>query len=168
MQKLKIQNKEQIREQIHLYLHKNEEARFIHRLHGVLLLIDNEQNNCTTVGSLFKNSPRSLSNWVYKINNSNNIEILRDRPKPGKKPRLTDDQMEKIKVAIQKHPEEVGISANIWDGKVLSFYIQKEFGVILLVRQCQRLFKKLGFSLKRARPVVAKGNPQLKEESKKT
>ena len=167
MQKLKIEKSSQIEKQIHQYLHNSDEARFIHRLHGILLLINNEENNCANIASLFKNSPRSLSNWVHGINKSSDINVLRDKPKPGRTGRLNSEQKEHLKLILQEHPSKVGVSANIWDGKSLSFYIDTKFDIILQVRQCQRLFRKLGFSLKRARPIVAKGDPIKKEEAKK-
>lgn len=168
MQKLKIINPKQIEQQIYEYLHKSDEAKYIHRLHGILLLLNNEENNCSNVASLFKNSPRSLSNWIHQINESGSIEVLKDKPRSGRKPKLNDYQLGHIRTILQLHPSEVNITANIWDGKSLSFYIQREFEVNLQVRQCQRLFRKLGFSLKRARPIVAKGNPEKKEQAKKT
>jgi transposase len=168
MQKLKINDAKSIEGQIHQYFKNSDEARFVHRLHGILLLINNEENNCANVASLFKNSPRSLSNWVHSVNRSGSIEVLRDKPRKGRRPRLRKKQLEKLKVILQEHPSKVGLSANIWDGKTLSHYIEKEFSVALQVRQCQRLFHKLGFSLKRARPIVAKGDPEQKELSKKT
>ncbi len=168
MQKLKVKNKEEIKKQIYQYFQESDEARYIHRLHGILLLIDNEENNCASIGTLFNNSPRSLSNWVHKINSKGTIDVLKDQTRPGRSPRLTDENLHQLKKIIQRHPEDVGISANIWDGKTLSHYIEKEFGVIIKVRQCQRLFKKLGFSLKRARPMMANGDPEKKAMSKKT
>ena len=168
MQKLKIKNAKRIEEQIHQYLKNSDEARFIHRLHGVLLLLNSEENNCTTIASLFKNSPRSLSNWVHSINQSGDIEILRDRPRKGRTPRLDDNQLQHLKAVLQEHPSRFELSANIWDGKALAHYIKKKFSVTLQVRQCQRLFHKMGFSLKRARPIPAKGDPEKKVLAKKT
>lgn len=168
MQRLKIYDVKGIEGQIHQYLRNSDEARFIHRLHGILLLLNSEENNCANIASLFKNSPRSLSNWVHSINRSGSIEILRDKPRKGRTPRLDSNQLGHLKTVLQKHPSEVELSVNIWDGKALSYFIEKEFSVTLQVRQCQRLFRKLGFSLKRARPVVAKGDPEKKEQAKKT
>lgn len=167
MQRLKINQAKQIEKQIHQYLHNSEEARFIHRLHGILLLLNNEENNCANIASLFKNSPRSLSNWVHGINQTGDINVLRDKPKPGRSARLNDDQKQHLKIVIQEHPSKAGVSANIWDGKSLSYYILTKFEITLQVRQCQRLFRKLGFRLKRARPMVAKGDPLKMEEAKK-
>lgn len=168
MQRLKVENPKSIEGQIHKHIKNSDEAKFIHRLHGILLLLNSEENNCANIAGLFQNSPRSLSNWVHQINKSGSIEALRDKPRKGRTPRLTPSQLAHIKIILQDHPSKVGISANIWDGKSLSYYIEKKFSVILKVRQCQRLFHKLGFSLKRARPIVAKGDPEKKEQAKKT
>lgn len=168
MQKLKVKDAEKIEEQIRQYLRKSDEGRFIHRLYGILLLISSEGNNCASVGALFKNSPRSLSNWVHEINVSGTIEVLRDKPRKGRNPRLNTSQIEHLKVVLQCHPSQAGLSANIWDGKALSYYIDKAFSITLQVRQCQRLFRKMGFNLRRPRPVVAKGDPEKKEQAKKT
>ena len=114
-----------------------------------------------------KISPRTIANWISWINSEGNINILRDQDKPGRNATLNETQMCHLKDQIQKHPNEVGLDANLWDGKLLSHYIKKTFGKELKVRQCQRIFNKLGFSLKRGRTMVAKGNPEDKKAFKK-
>ena len=43
---------------------------------------------------------------------------------------------------------------NLWDGKTLSAWIVKTYGVQLGVRQCQRLFRQFEFRLRKPRPVL--------------
>jgi len=167
MQRLKIENPDTIKKQIYGYLNSSKEAKFIHRLHGLLLMIDNENNNCENVAGLFNNSSRTVSNWVHKINENDNIDILKDKKKPGRKTRLNTGQLNFIKESLIKHPSKFGLNANIWSGKVLSYFIKDQFDIELKVRQCQRLFHKLEFSLKRARPMPVKGNEKKKEAFKK-
>jgi transposase len=168
MQRLTIQKKENIQELIQDYFRKNEESQFIHRLHGVLLLLKDEKSTCDSIGLLFGNSPRTVSNWIKKINQEGTLEALRTKVRCGRTPKLNADQLTEIKIVLQKPPEESGISSNIWDGKSLSFYIEKKYSIKLGVRRCQKLFHELGFSLKRARPIVSKGNELKKEAFKKT
>ncbi len=56
MQKLKIKNPETIKKQIYFHLNSSSEAKFIHRLHGLLLMINSENNNCENIANLFNNS----------------------------------------------------------------------------------------------------------------
>jgi Transposase and inactivated derivatives len=168
MKRIEVSNKEIITAKIHSYFEKNEEAKFIHRLHGVLLFINKEEESCDSIGVLFGNSPRSVSNWVKKVNDTGDIESLRSKPQPGRPSRLDSNQKEELKNILQKSPEESDMPCNLWDGKSLSSYIKTRYGIDLKVRSCQRLFHELGFKLKRPRPVVARANEEKKIESKKT
>lgn len=167
MQKLSVENPAVIKKEIQRYL-KSPDGRFVHRLHGILLMLESSEYNCNHVGVLFGNSPRTISNWVHKINKTGSISSLIDAPRPGRKSRLTPDQEEQIKKALLSTPDQWGVDANQWDGKTLSFYIQQTFQVDLKVRQCQRLMKKLGFTLQKPRTIPAPGDPQAKEAFKKT
>jgi transposase len=167
MRKLELNSADKIRELILTYFHKNDEAKFVHRLHGILLKIENQDITCDVIGRMFGQSPRSISSWIKKVNKAGTIEVLRSNKVPGRNKRLNNKELEEIKQVLQKEPEFSGITANIWDGKSLSYYIEKTYSVNLGVRQCQRLFHKLGFSLKRARPTVSKSDPIKKEVFKK-
>lgn len=168
MRVLKLNATEELKKKIQKYFRKNEEAKFIHRLHAILLKLEHKDRACQSIAEVFGHSSRTISNWINKVNETGDIEILRDKAKPGRDKKLNDEQLTAIKIALQKPPEASGVTANIWDGKSLSFHIEKEYQVTLGVRQCQRLFRKLGFSLKRARPIVSKGDASKKIESKKT
>ena len=167
MQKLVIKNPESIKKEIQNYL-KSPDGRFIHRLHGILLMLESPDYNCDHVGVLCGNSARTISNWVHKINETGRIDSLIDVPRSGRKPRLSQEQEQQIKKALLNTPELSGVDANQWDGKTLSFYIQQTFNKELKVRQCQRLMKKLGFTLQKPRTVPAAGDPEAKEAFKKT
>lgn len=143
MKKLTVENKERIREAINVYLQSNREARYVHRLHAILLLMDG-RNNCAGVGRLFNESPRSLANWVHKINQTGDIGALREKRKTGRKPRLTAQEIEGVAKAVRQPPEKAGVNAKKWNGEALSHYIEQEFGVALKVRQCQRLIRDIG------------------------
>jgi transposase len=167
MPRLEIANKEMIIARIRSYFEHNDEAKYIHRLHGVLLFISKPEESCDSIGTLFGNSPRSISNWIKKVNATGSLESLRSTPPSGRPPRLSAEQKAEIKAVLQESPEQHGIAGNLWDGKSLSAYIAERYGITLKTRSCQNLFHKLGFSLKRARPRVARGDEEQKEKAKK-
>ena len=45
--------------------------------------------------------------------------------------------------------------ANLWDGKTLAEWLLRNWAVELSVRQCQRLFRQLGFRQRKPRPLIA-------------
>ncbi len=65
-----------------------------------------------------------LERWA-KINETGNLESLRDEKRPGRTSRLSVEQQEELKLVLQKHSEESGMDYNIGDGKSLSAYIDK-------------------------------------------
>jgi transposase len=168
MKRLVILDKDGIKAKIQGYFSGNEESKFIHRLHGVLLFAEKDDESCDSIGALFGNSPRTVSNWIWRINKTGDIESLRSKKQPGRPPRLSEEQRKELITVIQESPEKHGITSNVWDGKSLSAYIDKRYGVIMKTRTCQRLFRQLGFTLRRARPVVARANEEKKAETKKT
>jgi transposase len=168
MQKLFITEPKKIERQINSFINNDPEAKFIFRLCSLKMFLHDSSCSTESLSKQMQVSPRSISKWIHRINQSGDIEVLRDKQKPGRKSRLTDKQMEILKEQLQKHPNEFGMDANLWDGKTLSHHIKKQFGVVVQVRQCQRLFSKLGFSLKRGRTIVANGNPKAKKSFKKT
>lgn len=109
---------------------------------------------------------RTLSEWVKKVDEEG-FEALRAKKQPGKTAKLSEEQMAEIKDVIMKPAEDAGYY--VWDGTTLSDYIKEVYGVELGVRQCQRIFKKLGFSRIRSQsyPSLGEDNEQAREEYKK-
>lgn len=109
---------------------------------------------------------RTLSEWVKKVDEEG-FEALRAKKQPGKTAKLSEEQMAEIKDVIMKPAEDAGYY--VWDGTTLSDYIKEVYGVELGVRQCQRIFKKLGFSRIRPQsyPSLGEDNEQAREEYKK-
>jgi len=75
--------------------------------------------------------------------------------------------MGKVDAVLRKTPSEVGMGGNLWDGKTLAAWIERQYGARLGVRQCQRLFRQLGFRLRKPRPLVAQANPERQKAHKK-
>ena len=168
MQKLSLNEPKKIERQIDQLIGSDPESKFIYRLCSLKMFLNNPECTTESLGKIMQTSPRTIANWIKWINSEGNIDILGDQDKPGRNSALNASQMEHLKDQIQKHPNESGLDANLWDGKSLSHYIKKKFGKELKVRQCQRIFNKLGFRLKRGRTMVAQGKPEDKKALKKT
>ena len=76
--------------------------------------------------------------------------------------------MRQVETALRKSPANYGLPAQLWDGPLLSSFLSQQFGVTLRVRQCQRLFRRLGFRLRKPRPEIAQADPQVQATVKKT
>jgi len=140
------------------------EARYDHRLHAILLVAQGMSSR--QAAQLLGDSPRTVAYWVQRFE-TEGLAGLADADRPGRPRRLDQNQLYQIEQALRKSPIEVGLSVNLWDGKALSAYIKLEFGIQLGVRQCQRLFRQLGFRLRKPRSKIANSDPFKKEEFKK-
>lgn len=167
MKKLTINEPKKIERQINKLISSDPEGKFIYRLCSLKMFINDPTSTTESLGKIMQTSPRTIANWINWINSEGSIDILRDQDKPGRNASLDEVEMAHLKDQIQKHPNESGLDSNLWDGKLLSHYIKKKFRKELKVRQCQRIFNKLGFRLKRGRTMVAKGDAKAKKAFKK-
>lgn len=165
MKQLQIADASQIILALHDEIRRNEDSRYDHRLHAVLLVAQGMK--CSEVSGLLGDSIRSIQNWVNQFE-EHGFAGLTDAPRPGRPSKLTNEQLETIEKALRSTPMEYGLSGFLWDGKTLSAFIQKQFEVELSVRQCQRMFRQLGFRYRKPRPMMAGADPYLKESFKKT
>lgn len=153
MRKTEIKNPNVIKSKIKSYLAQNAELRFIERLQILQYLIEHKEQSCITAGEIFHVSPRAILNWMKKVNETGDLESIRDKPGKGRKMKLTTTQLTQIKRVLKAEPAKAGIKSEKWDGNTLSKYIVQKMGITLQSRQCQRLLLKLGASNKRGRPV---------------
>jgi len=145
-------------------IRRSQEARYDHRLHAVLLVA--QGLSCTKAASLLGDSPRTVQYWVNRFEKEG-FAGLADADRPGRPQKLNEQQLDQISEAVRGSPRDVGMSTNIWDGKTLSAFIKKQYDIELGVRQCQRLFRQLGFRLRKPRPLIAKADPMQQEAHKK-
>jgi transposase len=146
-------------------IRRNDASRYDHRLHGVLLVA--QGLTCPEVGQLLGDSPRTVVNWVQRFE-SRGLAGLSEGERSGRPRRLNESQLARVEGALRQSPSQFGLPTQMWDGPTLSEFLRSEIGVELRVRQCQRLFRQLGFRLRKPRPQVAQADPQLQAAHKKT
>jgi len=146
-------------------IRRSEESRYDHRLHGVLLVA--QGMSCPEVSRLLGDSPRTIEYWVGRFE-ERGLAGLVEGERSGRPRRVSDEQLAEIDSVLRQTPESVGISTGIWDGKGLAAFIKMRYGVVLGVRQCQYIFKSLGFRRRKPRPLIARADPELQETYKKT
>jgi transposase len=110
---------------------------------------------------------RTVQYWVKRFE-KDGLAGLSEGERSGRPKALTERQIEKIGQSLRRSPEDAGISGNLWDGKTLSAHIKKSYGVSLGVRQCQRMFRQLGFRLRKPRPLIAHADPEIQKRHKKS
>ena len=123
-------------------IRRSRDSRYDHRLHAVLLVA--QGMSCPTVGRLLGDAPRTVEYWVDHFEKEG-FSGLVDMERPGRPSRLGDKQYREIGEILRQSPLDVGMGTNTWDGRSLSAFVRSRYGIDLGVRQCQRLFRQLGF-----------------------
>ena len=154
MKRISIKQPEKLLRQIEEYFDSTDELRFAAKLHGLLLLLRDENNNCSEVARQLGKTPQTIAGWARKLNQGKggNIEVLRDKIKPGRNTRLSKEDMKCIKDALKQTPAHFAMTSTKWDGSTLSQYLDQKLGITLQIRQCQRILQRLGYANKIGRP----------------
>jgi transposase len=121
---------------VHDICAKSPDARLLHRLHCVALV--NYGLSASEVARMFSDSPRAVAYWVTRFKKEG-IDGLREEARPGRPSKLNPSQMIKLQTFLQKSR---GGSTPI-TAETVSAYISKEFDVVLTLRQCWRILKRL-------------------------
>ena len=145
-------------------IQRSEESRYDHRLHGVLLVA--QGMTCPEVARLLGDAPRSVEYWVHRFEKQG-LGGLTEGERPGRPSRLNEKQIKEINRVLREKPSDAGMRVNLWDGKTLSAWIERTYGIELGVRQCQRLFRQFDFRLRKPRPVLARVDRMRQKKHKK-
>ena len=145
-------------------IRRSEESRYDHRLHGVLLVAQGMK--CPEVARVLGDAPRTVEYWVHSFEEIGLAGLL-EGDRSGRPRRLSEKQLQEINSVLRRMPRETGLGGNVWDGKTLAAWIEREYKINLGVRQCQRLFRQLGFRLRKPRTAIAQADPERQKAHKK-
>lgn len=144
---------------------RSPEARYFHRLHVLLYVLGGA--SAYQAARLYRLSPRAVEYWIKRLV-SFGLAGLREGNRPGRPGRLSVSDREALRNEIRRSPRELGYDQNLWDGVLLRRHLEQRYSVSLGVRQCQRLFHQLGFTLQRPRRKAREADPLRQEAFKKT
>jgi transposase len=78
---------------------------------------------------------------------------LRRRVSPGRPPKLSPSQKQRLKEVITAGPEAAGYPTGCWNAALVQNLIEREFGVLYRVKYVAELLRNLGLSYQKARCV---------------
>ena len=140
-------------------------SRYDHRLHGVLLVCSGL--NCYEVADLLGQCPRTIQYWVNRFERDG-FAGLQEGERSGRPSALDELTRQEMGNDLRCEPQAWGYTQVLWDGKLLSHHLSRQYGIQVGVRQCQRLFKQLGLRRRKPRPVIAQADPEAQAAYKKT
>jgi transposase len=146
-------------------IRRSQEARYDHRLHGVLLVA--QGMNCSQVAQLLGDAPRTVAYWVENFEQKGLVG-LQEGARSGRPSKLDAAQLADLQRVLRGKPSDVGLAGNLWDGKTMAAYLHQKHRVALGPRQCRRLLRQWEFRYRKPRPVIARADPAKQAAHKKT
>src|SRR5688572_4004696 len=117
---------------------RSEEARYIHRLHGVLLVL--RGLSAVEAGRLLGDPQRTVAYWAKRFKEQG-LNGLRDGVKPGRPASVTGTQAKGLNAALKNSPRDLGLDADNWTGLLVAKFLRKRYGIKLTMRHCRRLLR---------------------------
>ncbi|PTY06095.1 transposase [Verrucomicrobia bacterium LW23] len=123
MQRLRVTDAETMIMALQDEIRRNDQSRYDHRLHGVLLVA--QGMSCPEVARLLGDAPRTLEYWVSGFEQEG-FKALSESPGRGRQSRLSEQQLAEVGQWLRASPRERGWDGNLWDGPALSACLKKE------------------------------------------
>ena len=109
---------------------------------------------------------QTLRDWVHRYN-AEGLAGLRDRPRSGRKPRLTPEQGAELAAVVEQGPDPDRDGVVRWRRVDLRALIEARFAVRLHERTVGKVLRRLGFSRLSVRPEHPKADAAAQEAFKK-
>ena len=97
-------------------------------------------------------SKSTIYGWLERLA-VGGLKRIHDNKSPGRSCRLSVKQQSRLKKDLGKNPDKSGFLRGSWTAKIVVCYIKNKFKVAYGASGALRLAKKLGFSVRYARPV---------------
>jgi putative transposase len=109
---------------------------------------------------------QTLRDWVHRYN-AEGLAGLRDRPRSGRRPRLTAGQEAELAAAVERGPDPGRDGVVRWRRIDLKALIETRFAVRLHERSVGKVLRRLGFARLSVRPQHPKADEAAQEAFKK-
>jgi transposase len=109
---------------------------------------------------------QTLRDWVHRYN-AEGLPGLRDRRRPGRKPRLTAEQEAELAAAVERGPDPDRDGVVRWRRVDLRALIEARFAVRLHERSVGKVLRRLGFARLSVRPKHPKADEVAQAAFKK-
>jgi transposase len=94
---------------------------------------------------------QSVNRWAQQLSESG-ISGLKKAGRAGRKPRLSEADLENIREALKRGPEALGYETSLWTAWRVADLIERECGVRYHAGHVWKVLNKLGWSCQRPTP----------------
>ncbi|MCB1789063.1 MAG: helix-turn-helix domain-containing protein [Gammaproteobacteria bacterium] len=130
----------ELRNAVRHHVSGSREQRFCYRALCVLLIAEGHRPN--QVAEWLGEHTRTLERWRKRFVD-NGLHGLMDETSPGRPPKLSTEEWQRLKQDLEQAPTHYGLDGKKWQGKLLQRHLANSYGIDFSLRQCQRLLKQV-------------------------
>ena len=105
------------------------------------------------IEATFGISSGNVYQWLDRFETRGLDDALYDEPKPGRPPKLTDDEFAELETVLGESPDDAGYDGiRAWSSKVLKHWLETQFDVAYTTQHVRRLLEDVGPSRRSVRP----------------
>lgn len=94
----------------------------------------------------------TIYRWFDRLEDEPIAQAIQDRPKPGRPPKLAEEELESFREAVKKPPTESGYDEPAWSTNLAQTFLEEEFDQEYTSRHVQRMLKDAGLTHQTPRP----------------
>ncbi len=154
-------------DEIEKYLKNKEDYRIATKLVCILLVAKGSSSHKAKELNLY--SHNQICQFVKRYNEQG-IEGLKDKPKPGRKPKLTVDQLTELKrIVLENSPDQFGFNSATWTAPLLVKLVKDKCNVTYSDDNIYIILKnKLGLSYRMGKGFYPEANQEMRNEFSNT
>ena len=122
-------------------IRRSADARYDHRLHGVLLVLQGRP--CHEVAAMLDETPRTVQRWAQRFRQQG-LAGLHDGPRSGRPALIAPIDRARIRDELSRSPRAFDLAAEQWDPSTVRAHLHARYGVDYSVRHCRRLLAIIG------------------------
>ena len=133
------------------------------RLHSILSIAKGASSRKVEQSLLL--SHNQICIWVKRFNEFG-IEGLKDKPKPGRKPRISSQQLARLReIVLKESPTLHGFNTETWTAVMLVKVVEKECAILYSTDMIYSLLKKkLGLTYKKGKGFYGEANQEDRQK----
>ena len=111
-----------------------------------------EDKTIEAIGKCIGRSVGTIHGWLARLS-LGGLERRYDRKSPGRPPHLSGEQQAAVEASIDRPPKDSGFARGNWTAKLVARLIKVRFDVPYTNDGALKLARRLGFSVRKPRPI---------------
>jgi transposase len=138
------------------------------RTRAQMVLLSAEQGrNAPEIAGIVRESEVTVQRWLKRYL-AEGIEGLKDAPRPGRAPTVTDAYRTELLGAVRRRPRSLDLPYSLWTLQRLADYLAEKTGLRLSDETVRQTLKKAGIVLSRPQHKISSPDPEYEVKKRRS